>query len=509
MAAKIVSVGGATDSTTHSFSDEEKVAFADYINNALKKDADLKTHLPISTSDMSLFEATKDGLVLCKLINDAVPETIDERVLNKKNLNAFRIAENQTLVINSAKAIGCNVVNIGAVDLMEGKTHLVLGLIWQIVKIGLFSRINLINHPELYRLLEEGETIEDLLKLPIDQILLRWFNYHLKAAGHNRRVNNFTSDIKDAENYTVLLAQIAPEHCNRDGLKESDPLKRAGIVLNNAEKIDCRKFVTAKDIVKGNQKLNLAFVANLFNTWPALAPVEIKEIVIEETREEKTFRNWMNSKGVEPFVNYLYDDLRDGLVLIQLFDKISPGIVDWKKVNKNPPNTYKKLENCNYCIELGKKLNFSLVGIQGNDIMNANKTLTLGLIWQMMRFNVISILTDLGGGNKIADAEIIAWANTKNASSGGKISSFHDPSIKNGIFLINLIGAVRPGSVDETLIEKDGSDKSNLLNAKYAISLARKQGAVIFALPEDIVEVKNKMIMTFIAGLMAVDLGAR
>jgi len=33
--------------------------------------------------------------------------------------------------------------------------------------------------------------------------------------------------------------------------------------------------------------------------------------------------------------------------------------------------------------------------------------------------------------------------------------------------------------------------------------------AVVFALPEDIVEVKNKMIMTLIAGLMAVDLGAR
>jgi len=217
----------------------------------------------------------------------------------------------------------------------------------------------------------------------------------------------------------------------------------------------------------------------------------------------------MNSLGVEPSINYLYEDLRDGTALLQLFDKISPGIVDWKRVNKNPPNTYKKLENCNYCIELGKKLNFSLVGIQGNDIMNANKTLTLGLIWQMMRFNVLSILTKLGGGNKIADNEIIAWANGKNASKGSKISSFHDPSLKNGIFLIDLIDSVRPGSVDYAMVEKDGSEKGNLLNAKYAISLARKQGAVVFALPEDIVEVKNKMLMTFIAGLMAVDMGAK
>jgi len=503
--AQIHQVGGATDSTTHSFSDEEKVAFADYINNALKKDADLAGKLPINTTDMSLFTAVGDGILLCKLINDAVPETIDERVINKKNLNTFRVVENQTLVINSAKAIGCNVVNIGSQDLIEGKHHLVLGLIWQIVKIGLFSRINLVNHPELYRLLEEGETIEDLLKLPIDQILLRWFNYHLKNAGSPKRVKNFTSDIKDSEAYTILLAQIAPQHCNRDPLKEGDVTKRAELVLQNAAKLDCRKFVTAKDIVKGNQKLNLAFVANLFNTWPALEPVEFKPI--EETREEKTFRNWMNSLGVEPFVNNLYEDLRDGVILLQLFEKVSPGIVDQKRVNYNPPNTYKKLENDNYAIELGKQLNFSLVGIQGKDILDANKTLTLAVVWQLMRFNVLSILNRLGGGKKITDNEIIAWANEKTASKGMKISSFHDPTLKDGVYLINLVDAVRPGSVDFSLIiTKSNSPADHLLNAKYAISIARKIGAVVFALPEDIVEVKNKMIMTYIASLMAVAL---
>lgn len=504
--AQIHKVGGGADAVVHSFSDEEKVAFADYINNALKKDPDVGSRLPINTQDMSLFSSVHDGLILCKLINDAVPDTIDERVMNKKNLNAFRIAENQTLGINSAKSIGCNVVNIGPQDLVEGRPHLVLGLIWQIVKIGLFSKINLVNHPELYRLLEPGETIEDFLKLPVEQILLRWFNYHLKNAGWGRRVNNFTTDIKDSENYTVLLSQIAPQHCNRDGLKISDLTARAESVLKNAEKLECRKFVTAKDICKGNQKLNLAFVANLFNHWPALEPVEIK-IEIEETREEKTFRNWMNSLGVDPFVNNLYEDLRSGVILLQLFDKIQPGIVDQKRVNWNPSNTYKKLENCNYCIELGKQLNFSLVGIQGKDIMDANKTLTLALIWQMMRYNVLSILNALGGGKKISDGEIIAWANGK--VQGRKITSFHDPTLKNGLYIIELIDAVRPGSVEQNLVEHGEDEKSYLLNAKYAISLARKIGAVVFALPEDIVEVKNKMIMTLVASLMAVDLGAR
>jgi len=382
-----------------------------------------------------------------------------------------------------------------------------LGLIWQIIRIGLFSKINLVNHPELYRLLEEGETIEDLLKLPIEQILLRWFNYHLKNAGWDKRVNNFTSDIKDGTAYTVLLAQIAPKHCNRDPLRAPNDLSRAEQVLNNADKIGCKKFVLPRDIVRGNHKLNLAFVANMFNTWPALEPVEHVE-VIEETREEKAFRNWMNSLGVEPFVNNLYLDLRDGNVLLQLFDKVEPGIVDWSKVNKNTTSTWKQLENDNYAVVLGKSLKFSLVGIQGKDIMDGNKTLTLAVVWQLMRYHVLAILKRLGGGKNISDQEIVEWANTKVSSAGktSSMSSFRDPSLKNSVFLIDLIDAIRPGVADYSLVSHEADEESLVLNAKYAIGIARKIGCCIFALPEDIVEVKHKMIMTFVATAMSVDL---
>lgn len=53
------------------------------------------------------------------------------------------LQENLNLALNSASAIGCHVVNIGALDLKEGKPHLVLGLLWQIIKIGLFADIEL------------------------------------------------------------------------------------------------------------------------------------------------------------------------------------------------------------------------------------------------------------------------------------------------------------------------------------------------------------------------------
>merc|ERR1719382_922216 len=153
-----------------------------------------------------------------------------------------------------------------------------------------------------------------------------------------------------------------------------DMIARAEKMLDQAEKLKSRAFVTAKDVVKGQERLNLAFVANLFNNHPALDPPkeEIVEefIAIEETREEKMYRNWMNSLGVSPQVNYLYSDLCDGLIIFQLMDFIKPGIVDWKKRVNTKEKMAKSvekfgeakrfqqtLENCNYAVELGKKLN--------------------------------------------------------------------------------------------------------------------------------------------------------
>lgn len=89
----------------------------------------------------------------------------------------------------------------------------------------------------------------------------------------------------------------------------------------------------------------------------------------------------MNSMGVKPFVNWLYSDLADGLIIFQLFDIIKPGVVNWNKVHKqfNPMKKFmQKLENCNYAVELGKQLKFSLVGIAGQDLSDGNATLTLG-----------------------------------------------------------------------------------------------------------------------------------
>jgi plastin-1 len=438
-------------------------------------------------------------------------------VLNKKQINAFQSVENNNVVVNSAKAIGCSVVNIGSQDLIEGKEYLVLGLIWQIIKIGLFAKVDLKFHPELFRLLETGETLDTFLKLPVDQILLRWFNYHLKKANWNRKVTNFSIDVRDSENYTVLLNQLAPEKCNRDALRVADLHDRAEAMLRNAEKVDCRKYVTAKSIVGANPKLNLAFVANLFNTLPGLEPLsEQEKAALDEwlfastgDREARAFALWLNSLGVDPFVHDLYDDLRDGIVLLQAFDKVHPESVYWKRVNqKQPLGRFKMVENTNYAVVLGKQFKYSLVGIQGADITDGVKKLTLALVWQLMRDNIIQVLKSLSNdGKSVTDDDMVKWANSvpKRIGKSSTMQSFRDQSLRTSHFFLDVLAGIKKGIVDYDLVTDGKTDDDAKLNAKYAISIARKLGATIFVLPEDILEVKPRLILTFIGALMALD----
>uniref|UniRef100_A0A8C1RBX7 Plastin 1 (I isoform) n=1 Tax=Cyprinus carpio TaxID=7962 RepID=A0A8C1RBX7_CYPCA len=500
----------SSEGTQHSYSDEEKVAFVNWINKALADDPDCKQLIPMDPETDSLFKSVKDGILLCKMINLSQPDTIDERVINTKKCTPFTMTENLVLALNSASAIGCTVVNIDAQDMKAGTPHLVLGLLWQIIKIGLFADIEISRNEALIALLDESEELDHLMSMSPEDLLLRWVNYHLKAAGW-QQIRNFSDDIK-------LQYQTGPHgDANRHftshlNLTERDDEKRAELMLRQADRLDCRQFVTPNDVVAGNHKLNIAFIANLFNTYPALnrpARNGIDYAIEGETREDRTFRNWMNSLGVTPHVNHLYSDLQDGLIILQLYERIQVP-VDWTRVNK-PPYTIlgsnmKKLENCNYSVALGKKeAKFSLVGIGGENINEGSPMHTLALVWQLMRRYTLKVLSDIGDGEKVSDQVIINWVNNtlKQGQKDSYINSFKDKSISTSLPVINLIDTIVPKAIKYEMVKSgDMTPEDKLNNAKYAISMARKIGVRVYALPDDLVEVKPKMVMTVFACLM-------
>lgn len=327
------------------------------------------------------------------------------------------------------------------------------------------------------------------------------------------RVANFSSDVKDAENYTVLLAQIAPDQCTRGPLQTRDLHQRAEEVLQNADRLDCRKFLTPSSLVAGNPKLNLAFVANLFNTHPALDPIteeeklQVDDFDAEGEREARVFTLWLNSLDVQPAVNSLFDDLRDGTILLQAYDKVVKDSVNWRHVNKVPAggemSRFKAVENTNYAIELGKQNRFSLVGVQGADITDGQRTLTLGLVWQLMRKDISETLSALAarlGKREISDAEMVKWANDMSRKGGkaSSIRSFKDSTIATGIFLLDVLNGMKSSYVDYDLVTAGRNDDDAYMNAKLGISIARKMGATIWLVPEDICQVRSRLVTTFI-----------
>lgn len=108
-------------------------------------------------------------------------------------------------------------------------------------------------------------------------------------------------------------------------------------MIDNARRIGVEAFISPKDIAEGKEKLNLLFAAEIFNTNPGLHADE-QELIdaaqlidddVEGTREERAFRMWLNSLNLEGvYVNNLYEDVRDGLILLKALDRVQPGIVN-------------------------------------------------------------------------------------------------------------------------------------------------------------------------------------
>lgn len=494
---------------THTYSVEERGTFARILNYYLKDDEDLKDRLPMSTEDETLFHVFDNGILMCKLLMLIDENCIDTRAINRQQtMNVYQVQENLKMGIAAAKGMGIKLIGIDPKDFINKVPHQILTFVWQALRLLVSKSMNLKDTPEMMRLCEEGEELKDLQKLPTEKILIRWVNYHLAKAGQERRIANLGKDVSDSFALFHVLHRVDPSKCSLDGIDDEDLDSRAGKMLANATAIGVPDICGAHDITSANVKVNTIFVATLFNTKHGLEDLTKEEYEaaalidddIEGTAEERAFRFWINSLNIEGvYVDDLFTDFNDGILLNKVIHRINDKVVDWKKIDMNPNNDFKKNINNNAGLATAKdKLGIKVIGIGGPDLTKGEKKLILAIVWQLVRLHYLKLI-----GDKSED-DLVKWANETVGGNHAPIASLKDKALSNGKFLLHLLAAIEPRAVNWEIYQDGGSEEELQNNAKYVGSVARKLGAVIFCVWEDIVNVNPKQMLIFLATMMEI-----
>lgn len=150
-------------------------------------------------------------------------------------------------------------------------------------------------------------------------------------------------------------------------------------------------------------------------------------------KQHKTMLRWVNSK-LGTNLTDLSTDLTDGLVLIKLINQIITEM-DLEKTTlklyllnplyKNPKFPIQKLENVNDFLEFIRiVLKINTTGISGDNIVEGNLKLILGLTWTLFIFSTTSSIGLYTEGNSIVQIKqiVLNWVNSRYKLS--EISNF-------------------------------------------------------------------------------------
>lgn len=194
------------------------------------------------------------------------------------------------------------------------------------------------------------------------------------------------------------------------------------------------------------------------------------------------------------FIENLFEEVRDGLVILRVCHRIDNASVDWSQPNMSPKNMFHMNHNCDLAEAAMRTLGVRMVGVGSQDIRDGHKKNILAMIWQVMRIHYMKII-----GNK-TDADLLAWTN-ETVQPETPLTGFADPAFGDGKILIKLAGSIEPRIINWDLVTPGETDEDKEMNAKYAISIARKLGAIIFMVWDDIPRLNKKMLLIFVCSL--------
>jgi plastin-1 len=580
----------------------EILTFTSWVNDVLAADpqlAGVRVPMDLEAATPALYTNFRDGILPAKLVYTIAPESIDVRAVSwtavpvavetsagrssensgEEDLDAVFLADhslgtyassaapaldNLRLAIAAASAAGCLVPReVSAAALARASPQAVLDFTWMLFKLQLLSPVSLARGvPGLVRLAQEGEEINDLLKLGSEGLLLRWVNYQLELANSSLAgsVDAWGPRLADGTVFCAIIRTLAPQVAadvpkTDNNAKALGPEGAVTAALSAAFAGGVPAWFSVEGIVGSNPRLQMAFAAYLFRLNPNMTPLapltaaqklaagprgrlsrlgemavaglesELARYVVTEaendasglSKEARLVSTWINSldiEGVTVRPNTVVRDLRDGTLLLRILDTLEPGLVNWSRVTMKPPTKFKAVENTTYVLSLGRSMDVALAGVTGADFVDGKEKVILSFVGLLMKVHTSKALSAVVfDGFEASDEEIVAWANERVAAAATaagqpghlvKVRTFADAEMASGMYLLYLLSSVRPNSVAWEYVADGENRDQQIANASYAISLARKTGASVFLTPDEIVDVKPRAITLLVAALAVV-----
>jgi len=300
----------------------KKKTFFNWVNSQLRKRG-LK--IENMATDFS------DGIKLIKLLEVISNETI--KTPNKNPNIRIKKMENLNAALKFIKEHNVNLVGVGAEEIADSNTKMILGMIWTIILRFAISDIS----------------VEEL---SAKEGLLLWCQR--KTEGYkNVKVENFTSTFQDGLALCALIHKHRPDIIDFDSLDKNNRIGNLALAIRTAEeKLDIPKLFDPEDIAevaKPDERSIMTYVASYFHAFAnsqkgEVAGRRIGKLVslarqIEQLKDEYTLRaralmEWIQTKDTY-FVDLSFERNSDAVIAqVNEFQA-------YRKTEKKPKRTEK------------------------------------------------------------------------------------------------------------------------------------------------------------------------
>lgn len=494
-------------SLTITTKEDDRKLILQYVNHIFKNDASTKSTIPVDPSNMdSVKKIVSDGIVIGKMMQMAKPSSISEGALNtggKKT--AFQVNANLQAVLDGLRDVGLRgYENLKPDDLGEPEEKLVLELTEKILKLVLFKDISQKKFAGVLDLkgltpnlsmsaapAAKTSQFKVAKKMPVEDIMVMWFNQHVRAFGYNALVKS-VGDIS-VKAWAHFTYSLDPKNIKMNLSLSDDDL--AKWVIATLTELDRCHFLSESVILDKNARMITYFIATQMSELPLFSNFyadSLDKIFAMTDKKEAAYAQWiLTMPGFN--TDDVYASLKDGVSIFHIIDYAKPGKADWKRVNKGKLNPFKAAGNW-------KLANETICGLVRFPPSVEDSNLAQGDIEKIKLLVDVLLEEYTKEHSAIPDDELLKWANeVLVAGKKPEIKSLKDESLKTIIPLANVLQAIAPKCIDDSKLKGDAAEA-----AKYLLKASFQLGVHSMVTVDDLVAGKVTAVKCYLGDVKSV-----